>query len=179
MHMLTQPGAGARDPHDVLGVPRGADRRQITRAFHRRSLRGGHPDTGGDAKGFEELARARDLLLGSRPRAARKADPTTRSKPSTSATSPIGAQVPTPHTSPSPGRRPVSSRMNKLAVVSILLVFLGPLFWIAAIAVGHVALRQIRRTGQGGGTLVPVVLTFLHICTLPALVPIAAALAAG
>jgi hypothetical protein len=69
--------------------------------------------------------------------------------------------------------------MNKLAVVSILLVFLGPLFWIAAIAVGHVALRQIRRTGQGGGTLVPVVLTFLHICTLPALVPIAAALAAG
>lgn len=45
---------GTRDPHDVLGVPRGADRQQVMRAFHRKARRGGHPDTGGDAQTFDE-----------------------------------------------------------------------------------------------------------------------------
>jgi hypothetical protein len=179
--MSTHSGPGVRDPHDVLGVPRGADRRQVTRAFHRKALLGGHPDTGGDAEGFEELARARDVLLGSRPLAAtqhaRRASYS--SGPAASATGPVGSKTPSPHPSPAPDRRPSSSRMNRLAVVSTVLVFLGPLFWIAALAVGHLALRQIRRTGQEGATLVRIVLGFLHICTLPVLVPIVAALAAG
>ncbi len=44
--------------------------------------------------------------------------------------------------------------------------------WPVAILVGHLALRQIKRTGQGGGTLVPVVLFFLYAFTLPVLLRI-------
>jgi|Tabmets5t2r1_1033131.scaffolds.fasta_scaffold03644_2 hypothetical protein len=69
--------------------------------------------------------------------------------------------------------------MNKLAALTTVLVLLGPLFWIAAIAVGHLALRRIRRTGQEGAILVRVILGFLHLCTLPVLLPIVAAIAAG
>jgi hypothetical protein len=53
-----------------------------------------------------------------------------------------------------------------------VLALLGPFFWPVAILVGHFALRQIKRTGQGGGTLVPVVLFFLYVLTLPVLVRI-------
>ena len=58
-HAHRRPG---RDPHDVLGVPRGADRQQVVRAFHRKARRG-HPDTGGDAQTFDAIVRARDALL--------------------------------------------------------------------------------------------------------------------
>jgi curved DNA-binding protein CbpA len=54
---------GARDPHDLLGVPKGANRQQVIRAFHRKARRGGHPDTGGSAQTFEEIVHARDVLL--------------------------------------------------------------------------------------------------------------------
>jgi curved DNA-binding protein CbpA len=65
---------GGRDPHDVLGVPRGADRQQVMRAFHRKVRRGGHPDTGGDAQTFEEIVRARDVLLNQARLAASESD---------------------------------------------------------------------------------------------------------
>ena len=58
---------GGTDPHEVLGVRRGASPQQVTRAFHREALRGGHPDTGGDARAFRRLVVARDVLLQARP----------------------------------------------------------------------------------------------------------------
>lgn len=65
---------GRLDPHDVLGVPRGADREHVIRAFHHRARRGGHPDTGGDAQTFEEIVRARDVLLDQARLGARRSD---------------------------------------------------------------------------------------------------------
>lgn len=65
---------GRRDPHDVLGVPRGADREHVIRAFHRKARRGGHPDSGGDAQTFEEIVRARDVLLDQARLGARRSD---------------------------------------------------------------------------------------------------------
>lgn len=150
---------GGRDPHDVLGVPRGADRQQVIRAFHRKARRGGHPDTGGDAQTFEEIVRARDVLLDQARRAACKADR-------------HAAQADTaPNANPRPNYSP-PKETNKLAVVTAVLALLGPLLWPVAIAIGHLALRQIKRTGQGGGTLVPIVLFFLYILTLPVLLRI-------
>jgi hypothetical protein len=54
----------------------------------------------------------------------------------------------------------------------VVLALLGPFLWPVAIVIGHLALRQIKRTGQGGGTLVPVVLFFLYVLTLPVLLRI-------
>lgn len=150
---------GGRDPHDVLGVPRGADRQQVMRAFHRKARRGGHPDTGGDAQTFEEIVRARDVLLDQARHAAYESD---RRAPH--ATTP-------PKANPRPAHSP-PRETSRLAIVTAVLALLGPFFWPVAIVVGHLALRQIKRTGQGGGTLVPTVLFFLYILTLPALLRI-------
>lgn len=150
---------GARDPHDVLGVPRGADRGQVMRAFHRKALRGGHPDSGGDAETFQEIVRARDVLLDQ----ARRDTYQPRQR-ATHVT-----------TAPSAPTRPADSppkETSKLAVVTGVLALLGPLFWPAAIVVGHLALRGIKRTGQGGGTLVTVVLLLLYVIALPVLLRI-------
>lgn len=150
---------GGRDPHDVLGVPRGADRQQVMRAFHRRARNGGHPDTGGDAQTFEEIIHARDVLLEQERLAAHQPDRRTAQATTAPAANPRPADSPPRETS-------------RLAVATAVLALLGPLFWPVAIIIGHVALRQINRTGQGGGTLVPVVLFFLYILTLPVLLRI-------
>lgn len=154
-----------RDPHEVLGVPRGADRQQVIRAFHRKARRGGHPDTGGDAQAFDEIVRARDVLLD---QARLAADESHRRAPQT-ATAPNADPRPThsPPTASSPPRE-----TNKLAIVTAVLALLGPLLWPVAIVTGHLALRQIKRTGQGGGTLVPVVLFFLYVISVPVLLRI-------
>jgi hypothetical protein len=147
---------GGRDPHDLLDVPRGADRQQVIRAFHRRVRNGGHPDSGGDARTFDEIVRARDVLLDqsayeSRRRAAQSTTP------------------PTVH--PRPAASP-PRETSRLAIATVVLALLGPFLWPVAIVIGHLALRQIKRTGQGGGTLVPVVLFFLYVLTLPVLLRI-------
>lgn len=153
---------GGRDPHDVLGVPRGADREEVVRAFHRKARHGGHPDTGGDAQAFEEIVRARDVLL----TRARLAPPERDLHAEPTNNVPTAAPRPTKTAqSHSPPRE-----TSKLAIATAVLALMGPLFWPVAIAVGHLALRQINRTGQGGGTLVPVVLFFLYVLTLPILV---------
>jgi hypothetical protein len=173
-----------RDPHVVLGVPRGADRQQIIRAFHRKARRGGHPDTGGDAQTFDDIIRARDALLDKaraaegRPRRTRTATPraadthrATAGSPTARAAdaNPRGAGTTTaPTAQPAPKYSP-PTRTSKLATATVVLALLGPVFWPVAIVIGHLALRQIKRTGQGGGTLVPVVLFFLYILTLPVL----------
>ncbi|HEX6196581.1 MAG TPA: hypothetical protein VFZ37_11765 [Jiangellaceae bacterium] len=161
-----------RDPHEVLDVPRGAHREQVIRAFRRKVRHGGHPDTGGDARAFEEIVRARDVLLEQAERSQ-----SDRDHHRTSAAT--GA-----HPSAGPGRdhnqpgastahvRPDTSpprETHKLAIVTVVLAALGPLLWPVAIVVGHLALSRIKRTGLGGGTVVPVVLLFLYILTLPIL----------
>ncbi|SDU51859.1 hypothetical protein SAMN04488563_2343 [Jiangella alkaliphila] len=60
MSMKAELGA---EPHHVLGVRRGATPQQVAQAFRREVLRGGHPDTGGDARAFRRLVAARDALL--------------------------------------------------------------------------------------------------------------------
>lgn len=150
---------GGRDPHDVLGVPRGADRQQVMRAFHRKARRGGHPDTGGDAQTFEEIVRARDVLVDQARRAPYESDRRTAHVSTVAKSSTRPAHSPPRETS-------------RLAIVTAVLALLGPFLWPVAIVIGHLALRQIKRTGQGGGTLVPVVLFFLYILTIPALLRI-------
>jgi len=162
---------GGGDPHDLLGVPEGADRQQVIRAFHRRARNGGHPDTGGDARTFDEIVRARDVLLDqaayeSRRRATRTTAPPRAAAPRTTA-------APKVH----PGQAaPLSTQTSRLAIATAVLALLGPLLWPVAIVVGHLALRQIKRTGQGGGSFVPVVLFFLYILTLPVLLRIGSVL---
>lgn len=147
-------------PHDTLGVPKGADQEQVIRAFRRRVRLGGHPDTGGDTQTFEDLVRARDILLDPSRRIADVADPRTEpDKPTRAEPAPQPVPAYTP---------PV--KMNGFAIGTAVLALLGPLWWPVAIIVGHVALRQIKRTGQGGGTFVPIVLLFLYVLTVPAVV---------
>jgi hypothetical protein len=62
---------GGRAPHVMLGVAKDASPAQVTQAFRRKVLQGGHPDTGGDDQTFRELARARDVLLRQRHSAAK------------------------------------------------------------------------------------------------------------
>lgn len=147
---------GGRDPHDVLGVPRGADRQQVMQAFRQKARHGGHPDTGGDAHTFGEIVRARDELL----------DP---ARPATYVTSRRTAPVAKP---PRAHPRPASTpprETSKLAIATGVLALLGPLFWPVAIVIGHLALHQIKRTGKGGGAFVPIALFFLYLFTLPVL----------
>jgi hypothetical protein len=147
---------GGRDPHDLLGVPRGADRQQVIRAFHRRVRNGGHPDTGGDARTFDEVVRARDVLLDRAAYESRRR-----------AAQPTGPPKADPRPAASPPRE-----TSRLAIATAVLALLGPFLWPVAIVVGHLAIRQIKRTGQGGSTFVPVVLFFLYLLTLPVLLRI-------
>jgi len=167
---------GGRDPHDLLGVPRGADRQQVIRAFHRRARNGGHPDTGGDARTFDEIVRARDVLLDRAADEWRQRSTRTTAQPSAAASPTASPRVhPRPPAPPSTQTRP-STQTSRLALATAVLALLGPLLWPVAIVVGHLALRQIKRTGQGGGSFVPVVLFFLYILTLPVLLRIGSVL---
>ncbi|MFG2374872.1 J domain-containing protein [Streptomyces sp. NPDC048504] len=49
------------DFYGVLGIPAGATRAEIVRAFRRRALTH-HPDRGGDAKAFQDARRAYETL---------------------------------------------------------------------------------------------------------------------
>lgn len=106
---------GGADPHDVLGVRRGASPQQVTQAFHREALRGGHPDTGGDARAFRRLVVARDALLARPPSAAAAAGGSATTAP------PRPAQGP-----PGPAARPAppSSDANALPLIVLLFLFL-------------------------------------------------------
>ena len=171
---------GGRDPHDLLGVPRGADRQQVIRAFHRRARNGGHPDTGGDARTFDEIVRARDVLLDRAADEWRQRSTRTTAQPSATAqprptASPTASPTAPPRVHPRPAAPP-SRQTSRLAIATAVLALLGPLLWPVAIVIGHLALRQIKRTGQGGGSFVPVVLFFLYILTLPVLLRIGSVL---
>lgn len=159
-----------RDPHDVLGVPGGADRQQVMQAFRRKVRQGGHPDTGGDTRAFEEIIRARDELLDpvnlahdvpGRQTAPVTNPPSARPRP---ASSPPSTRPPSP--------APPPRETSKLAIATGVLAALGPLFWPIAIIVGHIALRHIKRTGKGGGAFVPIALLVLYVLTVPILVRI-------
>lgn len=151
---------GARDPHNVLGVPRGADQQQVVRAFRRKVRRGGHPDTGGDAQTFEEIVRARDVLLAQTRLAANETD---RRANTTSANPGLSYSRLRTFSPP--------SETNRLAIVTAVLALLGPFWWPVAIVTGHhLSLRQVKRTGQGG--VVPIVLFFLYVVTLLVPLPI-------
>ena len=167
---------GGRDPHDLLGVPRDADRQQVIRAFHRLARNGGHPDTGGDARTFDEIVRARDVLLDRAAYESRRRSTRTAAQPRASA-QPRATASPTGPTRVHPRpAAPRSTQTSRLAIATAVLALLGPLLWPVAIVVGHLALRQIKRTGQGGGSFVPVVLFFLYILTLPVLLRIGSVL---
>lgn len=140
-----------RDPYDVLGVPRGADRHQVVRAFRRMARHGGHPDTGGDAATFDVIIRARDALL--LDRADDHNAPDVRAAP-----------VTTPPEAAAPRADPPPMRTSKLTIVTVVLALLGPLFWPVAIVVGLAARLRIKRAGLGGSTCVAAVLFLL--CTL-------------
>lgn len=180
---------GRHEPHELLGVARGADRQRVIRAFRQKARHGGHPDTGGDEQTFNKLSLARDILLDPHRLAAYDADRRAvhgagqaRHLPEPAAPEPdLGSAKPTAPVSkqhqdagesshPDASLdRPASQPMNGLAVVSVGLALLGPLMWPAAIVSGHLALRRIKRTGQGGDALVPVLLLVLYFLTIPAL----------
>jgi hypothetical protein len=130
------------------------------RAFHRKARRGGHPDSGGDTQTFQEIVSARDVLLDQARHPTYESD-----RRATHATAAPSAKA-------RPPDEPAPTETSRLAIVTGVLALLGPLFWPIAIVIGHLALRQIKRTGQGGGTLVTVVMLFLYVLTLPVLVRI-------
>jgi hypothetical protein len=154
-----------RDPHDVLGVPRGAGKQEIVRAFHRKVRSGGHPDTGGDAQTFHEMIRARDELLG-------QARPTRHKPYAQPAAAPSPAPPQAPSASPARPAEDPPRETSKLAIAAVILAFLGPLFWPVAIVVGHLAQLHIKRTGKGGRTLVPILLLILYVVTILVLIRI-------
>ncbi|TDC53069.1 hypothetical protein E1212_06515 [Jiangella ureilytica] len=109
---------GGADPHDVLGVRRGASPQQVTRAFHREALRGGHPDTGGDARAFRRLVVARDALLTTPdPGPVQAPGPSARPGPS----APPSAS---PGTTARPAPPPASADTNVLPLIVLLILFL-------------------------------------------------------
>lgn len=116
------------DPHQVLGVRRDASPQQVAQAFRREVLRGGHPDTGGDARAFRRLVAARDALL------------TPPTGPATPSPSPRPAP-PRPHPSrpASPPRPtgPAPSSSDASALPLIVLLFL------VFVAVPHVLLAIV------------------------------------
>jgi peptidyl-prolyl cis-trans isomerase B (cyclophilin B) len=66
--------------------------------------------------------------------------------------------------------KPQMSGTNPLAVVSFVLVFFAT---VPAIVLGHVALTQIRRTGQGGRGLAIAALMLGYVVTIGGLVGVA------
>jgi hypothetical protein len=83
---------------------------------------------------------------------------------------PAAAQPANPYASPAPasayGTAPAESRVNTLAIIALILAFLIPL---GGIICGHIALAQIKRTGERGhglalaGTILGYVFTALWI----------------
>jgi large-conductance mechanosensitive channel len=60
---------------------------------------------------------------------------------------PEPAQYSTPATPPPYGAYPVAPGINVLAIISLVTAFMMP---IAGVITGHIALSQIRRTGEQG-----------------------------
>ncbi|WP_165367898.1 DnaJ domain-containing protein [Phytoactinopolyspora endophytica] len=176
---------GGRDPHAVLGVQRGVSQHEVSRAFRRNAASGGHPDSDGDDRRFRQLTRARDILLDTdRLAAYDAAQRATRIAHSPNYSvrerhrAPEGAhhdrqpsqrepsrdddprvaqpEPPQSHGSPQP-------KMNALAIGTLVLAALGPLLWPVAILMGHLALRQMKRSGQRGDSLVHVTLALLYV----------------
>jgi hypothetical protein len=108
---------GGADPHEVLGVRRGASPQQVNQAFHREALRGGHPDTGGDARAFRRLVVARDALLEARHSPSAATTPG-RATPRPAAPRPAGPP------SAAPRRAPSSSDANVLPLILLGLFIL-------------------------------------------------------
>lgn len=61
-------------PHEILDVRPGADRREVTEAFRRFALQH-HPDRGGDPARFQAGVAAYGQLTGSRAPSVARADP--------------------------------------------------------------------------------------------------------
>jgi hypothetical protein len=117
---------GGADPHDVLGVRRGASPQQVIRAFHREALRGGHPDTGGDARAFRRLVVARDALLAA-PASGPVPGPAFRTGPAAStgpAARPGPSAAPSAPTATAARPAPPSSDANVLPLLVLLFLFL-------------------------------------------------------
>lgn len=124
--MNTDIGAlGGADPHDVLGVRPGASRQQVAQAFHREALRGGHPDTGGDAHAFRRLLVARDALL----------QVQTSPAAATSAMPPAGPHATDVTRHPPQGHRPARPAPASSATSVLPLVLLLFLFFIGIPAI--------------------------------------------
>ncbi|WP_053203516.1 J domain-containing protein [Jiangella muralis] len=115
------------DPHQVLGVRRGATPQQVTQAFRREARRGGHPDTGGDAHAFRRLVAARDALL--------------TPAPAGPATPPVSSPPPRPRPAaqprPRPAARPARRGSDSSALPLIVLAF------VAFITVPHILLAIV------------------------------------
>lgn len=156
-----------RDPHVMLGLQPGASQQEVTRAFRRSAVRGAHPDAGGDSQAFRQLTRARDILLDERRLTAYNAAQQT----------PAVVRDKTPSTTPREHARPsslqrepeVEATMTPLTIVTVLLAFLGPLAWPAALVTGHLALRRIKRSGQRGHSVLYVAMAFLHVVSFIAI----------
>lgn len=153
---------GGRDPHSLLGVQRGVSSHEVARAFRRNAAQGGHPDMGGDDRTFRQLTRARDVLLDSRRLAAynaiREAAGTVRGEsagPRPDETPPTSYRQGSPDAMRGRGgsgtrveTRPssvpaVPAALNAWAVMTVMLVLLGPLVWPAAVVTGLLALRRM------------------------------------
>lgn len=69
-------------------------------------------------------------------------------------------------TEPTPAAAPAGPRTNTLAIISLIAAFLFPL---AGIITGHIALSQIKKTGEAGhglalwGTILGYVFTIFYI----------------
>ncbi len=112
------------DPHQVLGVRPGATPHQVTQAFRREVLRGGHPDTGGDARAFRRLVAARDALLAPVP--AGPATPPSQSRPQ-------------PRPAPArPAARPAPPRGSDSSALPLIV-----LLFLAFVAIPHVLLAIV------------------------------------
>ncbi|WP_157741224.1 J domain-containing protein [Jiangella sp. DSM 45060] len=116
------------DPHQVLGVRRGATPQQVTQAFRREVRRGGHPDTGGDAHAFRRLVAARDALL--------TPPPTGPATPAPSAPRPHPRPAPQPRPA-GPSARPTRKGSDSSALPLIVLTF------VAFITVPHILLALV------------------------------------
>lgn len=125
MDMTAELGA---EPHHVLGVRRGATPQQVAQAFRREVLRGGHPDTGGDARAFRRLVAARDALL----------EPPTspgvpRPAPSPAPPRPRSAAAAAPHQ-----HRPAPPRGSDSSALPLIV-----LLFLAFVAIPHVLLAIV------------------------------------
>ncbi|MBB5786146.1 J domain-containing protein [Jiangella mangrovi] len=116
-------GLGGADPHDVLGVRVGASPQQVNRAFHREALRGGHPDTGGDALAFRRLVVARDALLAQPQVTPSSMGVRTGGAGPTTATPRPPRPPHPPQPPPGPGR--AAARSSDASAIPLILLFLA------------------------------------------------------